>query len=331
MAEGESSASRPHLGLEKCKPNSSQCKLTTRNSHASPCATLPVAKCESHTCIVCPLALHAFLGCSEALKAIGRKKFALVMTSFFDDFTVITQKCHARHVSAVVSNFFSRLGWQVAAEPKKNVDFSEVFDVLGVRVDLSRQCQGVVSVQNKPSRAAELGKLLSDAMDRGSISPDEAHSLRGRLVFAEQQVWGRNTRMAVVLVGDVPGEGPEQVPLSDVQLDAMEFLLARVVHGKPRSVTLQTRPRYHLFIDGACEWEPPRTYPQRGMGAVLIPWSGVAETWGCQVDKAVAVQWTARAQKQQLVFECDLLPYFLSLQLWADKLKDSDLFVWIDN
>ena len=81
-------------------------------------------------------AVHAFLRCSEALKALGREKFALVMTSFFDDFTVITQKCHARHVSAVVSNFFSKLGWQVAAEPKTNVDFSEVFDVAGVRVAL---------------------------------------------------------------------------------------------------------------------------------------------------------------------------------------------------
>ncbi|CAE7454272.1 unnamed protein product, partial [Symbiodinium sp. CCMP2456] len=187
------------------------------------------------------------------LAAIGREKFALVMTSFFDDFTVLTRTASAKHVSLVVANMFKKLGWQVATEPKKNVDFREVFDVLGVRFDLSKQHLGLISVQNKPTRAAELGMVLSEAMSRGSMSPHEAQSLRGRLIFAEQQTWGRNTRMALICVGDVAGEGPDQMALSE-QLQAMDFLLKRVVHGPPRTVSIHRRQRFHLYIDGACEW-----------------------------------------------------------------------------
>ena len=57
-----------------------------------------------------------------------------------------------------------------------------------------------------------------------AMSPHEAQSLRGRLIFAEQQTWGRNTRMAVICVGDVPGEGPDQTALSEQQLQAMGVL-----------------------------------------------------------------------------------------------------------
>ena len=35
--------------------------------------------------------------------------------------------------------------------------------------------------------------------------------------------------------------------------------------------------------------------------------------------------------KQQLVFECELLPYLLSLQLWSALLRSKDMLVCIDN
>ena len=41
--------------------------------------------------------------------------------------------------------------------------------------------------------------------------------------------------------------------------------------------------------------------------------------------------WAARAGKDQLVYECELLPYALSLHLWYPILRGVDLFVFIDN
>ena len=41
--------------------------------------------------------VHAFLRCSEALKVLGRRHLLLVITSYFDDFTVLTWKTAAQH------------------------------------------------------------------------------------------------------------------------------------------------------------------------------------------------------------------------------------------
>ena len=59
-------------------------------------------------------AVHAFLRCGEALKFLGRRKLLLVMTNFFDDFTVLASYANSSHVQAVVSFMFRKLGWQVA-------------------------------------------------------------------------------------------------------------------------------------------------------------------------------------------------------------------------
>ena len=50
-----------------------------------------------------------------------------------------------------------------------------------------------------------------------------------------------------------------------------------------------------------------------------------------QLDATITQPWAQRAGKTQLVFECELLPYLLSLQLWAAVLPHSDLLVFIDN
>ena len=93
--------------------------------------------------------------------------------------------------------------------------------------------------------------------------------------------------------------------------------------GQTNPLWISCHPQFHLYIDGACEWEVARLHPRCGLGAVLIG-PGVAYTWGLQVAAQTSARWALRAQ---LVFECELLPYLLSLQLWARALEGCDLFV----
>ena len=115
-------------------------------------------------------AVHAFLRCGEALKAVGRSKLLLVMTNFFDDFTVLSCKANSKHVGLVVSFMFKKLGWDVAQDEKKNAPFAEIFDVLGVRVDLSQQHLGLVSIWNTPERLEELRVDVQRLLTSKSIS-----------------------------------------------------------------------------------------------------------------------------------------------------------------
>ena len=275
-------------------------------------------------------AVHAFLRCGEALKFLGRKKLLLVMTNFFDDFTVLASYANSSHVQAVVSFMFRKLGWQVADEDKKNKPFAEVFDVLGVRVDLSRQHEGTVSVSNTPERIDELRDFVRQVLARGFITYEESQRLRGRFLFAEQHVWGRNSRQAVVTVGDVPPEASGWVRLTDTQVSALQFLQRRVLDGKPRIFSTSPRGELRLWIDGACEWDVPSNSPTCGFGGVLFI-ENKPVAWGCTLAADRAKKWAARVGKQQLVYECELLPYLISLQLWASYVKGTNLLTFIDN
>ena len=53
--------------------------------------------------------------------------------------------------------------------------------------------------------------------------------------------------------------------------------------------------------------------------------------WGFELPRAEGKKWAERVGKQQLVFECELLPYLISLQLWGTLLKACDLMIFIDN
>ena len=117
--------------------------------------------------------------------AIGRHKLLLVMTNFFDDFTVLSCKGNSKHVGLVVSFLFKKLGWDVAQDEKKNAPFAEVFDVLGVRVDLSQQHLGLVSIWNTPERLEELKADVQRLLTDKKITYEEAQRLRGRFLFAE--------------------------------------------------------------------------------------------------------------------------------------------------
>ena len=149
-------------------------------------------------------AVHAFLRCGEALKAIGRCKLLLVMTNFFDDFTVLATKANSKHVGLVVSVLFKKLGWDVAQDEKKNAPFAEVFDVLGVRIDLSQQHLGLVSIWNTPDRLRELRADVQRLLSVRTITYEEAQRLRGRYLFAEQNVWGGTRARLLSALGTSP-------------------------------------------------------------------------------------------------------------------------------
>ena len=50
-----------------------------------------------------------------------------------------------------------------------------------------------------------------------------------------------------------------------------------------------------------------------------------------QVPPSLCQTWARRAGKTQLIFEAELLPYLVSLQLLYPALRDTELFVFIDN
>ena len=82
--------------------------------------------------------VHAFLRTAAAVNNVGCSLLGIRMTSYFDDFTVVTKLGLAKGTELAVRTLFEVLGLNLSASDKKNVDFSKVFSALGVAFDLDK-------------------------------------------------------------------------------------------------------------------------------------------------------------------------------------------------
>ena len=76
------------------------------------------------------------------------------------------------------------LGWDFARDGAKGVCFSNVFNVLGVQMDISCLHQGTVVLTNKPDRIEKLMGKLGVVEKSGSVTVHEAQVLLGWFNFA---------------------------------------------------------------------------------------------------------------------------------------------------
>lgn len=80
--------------------------------------------------------VYAFLRTAAAVNHLGCSLLKISMTSYFDDFTVITQTCLSKGTKLAVETLFGVLGLNLSTSEKKNLDFAKVFNVPGVAFDL---------------------------------------------------------------------------------------------------------------------------------------------------------------------------------------------------
>ena len=115
----------------------------------------------------------------------------LLWTSLYDDFISFSQPaCKVHRISTVVS-LFKLLGWTFAEEGDKCVPFSEKCEALGVRFTLKDSAAGQALVQHASTRIDELCADLLATLNEGLIGPKTVKRLRGRMQFAEAQLFGR--------------------------------------------------------------------------------------------------------------------------------------------
>lgn len=108
--------------------------------------------------------VHAFLRVSASLWFLLVKDFLVLTTDYFDDFVTLAESVEAPSVTACVHMFFKLVGWAFAAEGPKAPEFSELFNALGVTINVSRLHEGLVTLGNTESRRAELIKSLCEIL-----------------------------------------------------------------------------------------------------------------------------------------------------------------------
>ena len=143
-------------------------------------------------------AVQAFCRSSHALWAVGVVLFLFHWTVCFDDFFLVESAEQSRYTAMISEAFFDFLGWETREE--KDAGFLTTAKVLGVCVDLTDCHLGLVAVFNTEQRKSELCCSIDTILEAGVVGKGELPTLRGRLSFAENQIFGRlrNSHMKTV-------------------------------------------------------------------------------------------------------------------------------------
>ena len=137
-------------------------------------------------------AVNGFCRCSLALFWIGVILLQLHWSVFYDDFFLVAADDEAVHIHFVQCSFFELVGWATSSE--KESGFQSVARALGVCISCAELKLGWVVVQNTEHWRNDLRRLLDTLISKGSASSHEFTVLRGRLMFADNQVYGRRAR-----------------------------------------------------------------------------------------------------------------------------------------
>eukprot|EP00435_Cladocopium_sp_Y103_P060013 s1992_g21.t1 len=273
----------------------------------------------------------AFLRLSQAVKMIGICLGGLVWSSFYDDFVCVCKAGTEIQTDRMVRLLFQSLGWELSKEEEKDKPFAAVFNALGVEFDLSHTASGWFTVGNTEARKTELREKIQHILDCDELEPRIAESLRSRLLFADAQLFGRFSKIALHRIGEVGLKSRVERPLSSGVKSSLEWMLRRVLTDAPRKVDTGGRPTYFLFLDGACTEEAGAQWNGTSIGAVFADsYGNVLRFFGHVVHKDLVATW-GPPDKTQHIFEAEVLPYAISLLVWPDILHCCCVFAFIDN
>ena len=273
-------------------------------------------------------AVLSFNRVSRLLYYLGCKELFLIWSSFFDDYSTLAPKSVGVVTSTAAILMLKLLGWRVSDKPGKDRPWSELFTTLGVVFDISRISESLATVGNKEDRKAKLLELLHQVIATKFASAKECESLRGKLVYADTQVFGRASKGKLKVFERKSGKGKN---FSDNDVAQIRWLVNWLQVSPPRLITPTFRGQpLVLFTDGACE--PSDSGSLTTCGAVLLdPRTKSALTFGVTVSKELTSTWEKETGKKQLVTEAELLPQLLARRLWKDRLSGAKLLSFIDS
>ena len=168
---------------------------------------------------------------------------------------------------------------------------------------------------------------LQDVLEKGTIEPKQAERLRGRMQWFEGYAFGRVAQFSLKVLGDLALRKQKQVKLNDNELHVVRFLVQRVSEAEAVEISSVSLETFLIFTDGACEGESLRT---GSVGGVLIGPNGQCLQHFSSVVPETFME-TALEKSANPIYELELLPIYISLLLWGNKLKSTHLVCYLDN
>ena len=270
--------------------------------------------------------VHAFLRLSRALWWIGTVGCKLIWTSFYDDFICLAPEVLAASSEQAVVTLFRLTGWLFAEEGDKCSPFDLSCEALGVVFDVSFSSSGRILVSNTKSRVEELCADIAMLLKTGSLGAKNAQRLRGRMQFANAQIYGKVGKRCLKVLSDF-AEG-RRFKLNDKDAFFLRLFSNLLVDEKPRVVRALPERNALIFTD-ACYERSSRDWPC-GIGGILILPDNQTFSFSVPLDSHDR-QLLGEDVKKQIIFEAETLAALVALALWHDKIECMKCFLFVDN
>lgn len=270
--------------------------------------------------------VHSFLRLARALWFVGTKGMHITWTNFYDDFVVLSPPELAASTALAIESLFKLTGWVFAETGKKCMPFAPTCQALGVLIDLSKSSQGVSFVSNTESRVDEVTAALSHAISKRTLTQAEARRMKGRMQFAEAQLFGRVGKRCIRTLTEI-SEG-RSGSLSDHDLLFLDLFCEYLKTGPPREISATTSDTVNIFTD-AC-YEKTSTSWVCGIGGVAVSPCGVWQHFTIHLD-AEQRALLGEQDKKQIIFEAETLAAVVALALWAPQIRFKRSVLFVDN
>ena len=271
--------------------------------------------------------VYNFLRMSHALWFLGTTQLLLPWTCFYDDFLCFSTASLTGNTDKCVSLFFKLLGWNIAEEGPKARGFCDSFDCLGVTFDLScTLSDSTVKISNTESRIQELSKDISSVIESGRLKRVLGNKLRGRMQFAENQIFGRLNRRCLKAIAEHCAIGHEK--LNNQTIILLQEFKQSLSLGRPRTISAKLGKTWLIFTDAFYEASADVV---AGAGGVIVSPSGVVEEYFSEPIDLQLAQMMGHETKGTIIFESELLAVWAAIKLWHVRFSDSMLVVYVDN
>ena len=271
--------------------------------------------------------VYNFPRISHAIWFLGTTQLLLPWTYFYDDYLCFSTTRMSGNTSKCVSLFFQLIGWKIAEDGSKAKGFNDVFDCLGVTFDLSHTLSNSsVEISNTDSRIKELTKEIESIVSSGRLKRVLGNKLRGRMQFAENQIFGRLNRRCLKAIAEHCAVGSER--LNNQTIVLLEEFKHALSLGRPRKISAKLHDTWIIFTDAF--YEASSDVVAGAGGVIVSPYGTIDEYFSEPVDLQLAVM-MGHGTKGTIIFEAELLAVWIAVKLWHHGFSDSMLVVYVDN
>ena len=262
-------------------------------------------------------AVYAYNRVSCALVHIARSWLRMPVDSYFDDYWGIGEPERA----ALSFTHFGRLNALLGLDIKEAKDQPPMGEgiLLGVQIRVDRW---PLRLSVDDERAARLTAKVSAVLKAGVITPGQASSLAGKFNFTMSMAYGAVGRAALAPFYRLQRKAEQPYPLSAEMRESLHFLVALLRNRTPQVFhgASSERPHHVLFTDAAGDTR---------MAGVLFC---EGEDRPIVVAGSCLPEWTAcMLPRENQITLWELLAVSLSVRSLRDRLRDSDLSLYVDN